>query len=489
MFEDVQQEAPKWMLNNGQQTAFDWLVAWALGTDHKDWPWVCLGGIAGAGKTFLLNRVIEAVRKQQSGMAVGMTAPTHKAVRVLKKHSELRFQLDFGTIHSFLALTPKINQKDGTVSYEPEFMGRRKIDDIDILVVDESSMLDDKLFAFIEQECINTQLKIIFMGDPLQIPPVDKKKRESQAYAIPFMDAIRIQKKMHYLELVEPQRQAANSPILMYAHNIRKHIKDQHIPWTFTEEDKHALELIPPFGNMPRLKSLFLQYFDTPEFEADADYCKVVAWQNKTVDYFNREIRLLINKAETLPRIIVGDRLIMDAHYLVDKKIVLPNNEEIKVVSCEVEEKTIKYHYISPVALLQSMTGNIETETKTLTCRVYKVALVNDDGRVMHTHILHEDSIEEYEAVRKSLEEAARKTADVYHRKKMWSEFYKIAEGFAWVKHNYAITAHKAQGSTYTYCFSMEWDILLNHSISERNSIAYVAATRASTKLFVIKPA
>jgi len=75
----------------------------------------------------------------------------------------------------------------------------------------------------------------------------------------------------------------------------------------------------------------------------------------------------------------------------------------------------------------------------------------------------------------------------MFDRKEMWKQFYALEKPFANVNYNYCITAHKAQGSTYNYCISMEWDIDQNRSIPERNRIRYVAATRARNKLFVVR--
>lgn len=162
----VQDVVPKYVLNTGQQLAFDELVPFCLG--QSKWRKYTFSGAAGTGKSFTINRVVEAVRKRNPNINFGMTAPTHKAVRVLKKQSELADSLDFGTIHSFLGLKQVIDQKTGDVEYKPDYeSGRqRKIDGVNILIVDESSMLDDKLFGFIEDEMrSNRRLKVIYSGE------------------------------------------------------------------------------------------------------------------------------------------------------------------------------------------------------------------------------------------------------------------------------------------------------------------------------------
>lgn len=153
-------------LNLGQQESFDWLVKFCMSQQEE--RKVVLEGWAGTGKSFLINRVVEEVRQRDPGSSFGMTAPTHKAVRVLKRSSELKDDLDFGTIHSFLGLKEKIDTTTGKVTYEPEYLGGkpRRIDGIKVLIVDEGSMLGDELFEHIEVELrSNRHLRIIYMGE------------------------------------------------------------------------------------------------------------------------------------------------------------------------------------------------------------------------------------------------------------------------------------------------------------------------------------
>ena len=121
----VKKATPVFTLNGDQQAAFDWLVD-MIPQRNPPMRIVLLEGPAGTGKTFLMNRVIEALMSRYPRLNVGMTAPTHKAVRQLKRHSELKDKLEFGTIHSFLKLVEKqipnpANKKEMIIVYEPDF--------------------------------------------------------------------------------------------------------------------------------------------------------------------------------------------------------------------------------------------------------------------------------------------------------------------------------------------------------------------------------
>lgn len=504
-------EEPKktYTLNQGQQEALDWLVPFCLGEDIDGYRKVLLDGFAGTGKTFTINRVVEEVKAaaKRLGFKVnfGMTAPTHKAVKVLKKYSGLADELDFSTLHSFLGLKETmIEQKDGSwkPEYRPDFdrsINRpRKVDGIDVLIIDESSMLQDELFNFVEDEMrSNYGLRVIYMGDSKQIPPVGKKEATGEMTAIPFNQARQKSHHIKVLNLTEPQRQAVDSPIIMYSVAIREAGDSQSIDYEFKEEHKDYIERMIPKGNMERMREIFLQYFDTEEFNADPDHAKVITYTNKNVAWANKEIRLLINKATELPKIIENEKLIMDEPLMEQKKgeknksIAIAKNSDVMATDVVIEEHTLTYFLLPVNAFARNKlmldTGDTKIR-KFEKIKVYKCNLIDEDHKKWPVSIIHEDSEIKFNEIKEQIKQQAIRTSDKFEKKEMWSQFYKFKDQLAWVVYNYAITAHKSQGSTYQYTISMEWDMEIScRDIEERNSLRYVAATRAKQKLWVIR--
>ena len=66
-----------------------------------------------------------------------------------------------------------------------------------------------------------------------------------------------------------------------------------------------------------------------------------------------------------------------------------------------------------------------------------------------------------------------------------WDEYYDYKEHFAHVDYSYAMTTHKAQGSTFTRTFVDVEDINTCPNYSEIGRLKYVATTRASDSLVV----
>jgi hypothetical protein len=98
-------------------------------------------------------------------------------------------------------------------------------------------------------------------------------------------------------------------------------------------------------------------------------------------------------------------------------------------------------------------------------------------------YVVHEESLKEYNDLIKTSHAKAVK----YKEAKLWVNHYNMKKWSSSVSYNYAISAHKSQGSTYNNALLMEDDMDLNGKIVERNRIKYTSYTRASEKLFIFK--
>jgi len=126
-----------------------------------------LRGSAGTGKSWTTARILQAVR---SGVRVQMVAPTGKAAtRANELLVGAGLQPICTTIHS--AMEPMaVEGDDGDVAFAFTRHAGNPLE-CDLLVVDESSMVDadlfDKLLSATRDHC-----QILLVGDPNQLPPV-----------------------------------------------------------------------------------------------------------------------------------------------------------------------------------------------------------------------------------------------------------------------------------------------------------------------------
>jgi GTPase SAR1 family protein len=434
-------------------------------------------GSAGTGKTWTISRLIKSYQLENPHSDVAITAPTHKAVRVLKREA-IRGVI-YSTIHSLLRLKEKKNEHTGKVTFEPEYNPdfAIPIERVKVLILDEVSMLHDELYKLL-MPYVAKGLKLIFCGDKVQIPPVG------------LIDSIPLlrnsEHNMLFTELTEVRRQAEGNPILELATHIRDTYK--------TATDYTIDECTHSDGSgIIRIKSdtqeldILTKYFKSPEFEADSDFMKVIAWRNATVDQYNILIRSLINdNIPDLPALLVGEKLVMNKAYTQRGKIVLTNNEEVVIE--ELKTSSVE------VELFDSPIG---PRTVILTCYEATVVWIeNETEKSAVITIVHDVSMAKYREILNEMYQTITVETMPSLRKPLWHKYWKLQDKFADVRYNYAVTAHKSQGSSYQNAFVLERDIALNGKyeqnarektkrIEERNRILYVAITRPRHTLFV----
>ena len=447
------------VLNTEQQEAADKLLEYIHGKTNYDFA--VFEGFAGVGKSTTLGKVVGEL---PGSLRVGMTAPTHKAVRVLRKNTEVPGLYMFGTIHSFLGL--KQNIRNGKIVYENDSMFRQKlkVDSLAVLIVDESSMLDMQLLKHIlDYKKIKPSLKLILTGDPLQIPPVHEE------LSLAFSPKADEKYNVLRIRLHKIMRQAEGNPILQFATNIRDNIRGSvHVPTTIDIVD----EL--------KVNQLINEMF-TPTYKDNPDYCKILAWTNEKVDKMNALVRnkLLNNPTEL---IVVDDELVADKPIIIRDDRVINTNEEMTVTNVEITHTKI------PILYYEYANHTLDYTDDEYSFKVYKTSVrhynpVTNAPLQSLIYIIHPDSMADLKRHLEILKSIAIRIKN----KKCWVEYYRVENIFAQVKYNYALTVHKSQGSSYENCIVMDNDILKSSNIFERNRIRYVAVTRAKNKLIIVK--
>lgn len=448
------------LLTPDQRVIFDEMLEY-LTKNERGLSSYVVKGYAGTGKTFLMSMFVESLLCTNN-WNIAMTAPTHKAVKVMNEMSSYASpKLNYTTIHSLLGLREKIDFK-GRQTFVQLKQEDCKVHEYRLVIVDESSMLADELFDLLYE--YEGQVKIIFVGDPCQIPPVGMED------SIPFNDAVYSRNKMAAGELTHVMRQAAENPIIATTMKIRKALgREDVLPVRRSAFDDSSMEGLYFLTSSDRTSfmELLRVYFNSPNFEENSDFVKVIAWTNKTVKTFNELIRKMIY-GKDVPKYCIGEKLIANRPITtMDGEPLFTNNEEFEIESYEIVEATYKG----------------------LDFKFYDAKVVQKNqafSKRQEIRLVHEDSDQTYRDFLDSLIHAAKSAKQgSYEAIDAWRQYYRVQEIFADVNYNYAITAHKSQGSTYQNVFVMEGDIDFNRRIVERNRIKYTAFTRPSKKLFI----
>lgn len=162
-----------------------------------------LAGVAGSGKTTSLKHITNQIECQ-------LIAPTGRAA---SRMSELTSK-SASTVHRWL-YEPE-DRLDGHVTFK-----RRAIDKVPVpagklVVVDESSMINEEMFRDILDTCQAINCAVLFVGDPFQLPPVSKDRNDD--FSI-FSDKFKYDAKV---SLTDVMRQAEKNPIIRMTKLIRE---------------------------------------------------------------------------------------------------------------------------------------------------------------------------------------------------------------------------------------------------------------------------
>lgn len=172
----------------GQQTAIATVAAW-LRIRHS--PWFYLAGYAGSGKS-VLARHLASLQHGKTAFA----AFTGKAAKVMRANG----CKDARTIHSLIYNTA-VDPETGAITTT---LDRGALDGVSLVVIDEVSMVSETVAA----DLLSFGKPVLVLGDPFQLPPPN----DAGFFTSRRPDAM----------LTEVHRQAAESPIIRLATDIRE---------------------------------------------------------------------------------------------------------------------------------------------------------------------------------------------------------------------------------------------------------------------------
>lgn len=458
MTQTLQVKAPA--LTQDQQTVFNQITSlidervtnFLQSYNIQDYM-ISLTGAAGTGKTFLTVEIIKHLIAKYSHVESGysfhnffVTAPTNKAVSVIGKMLKQQgIEADCKTIHSFLGIKPFVDYEKGIETFKVDKQKQDKVSTT-VLIVDESSMIGEELFEYIQEAIETDRAKVVlFIGDPYQLLPISKA--DNQIYKLP-----------QSFSLNEVVRHAKDSYIIKIATELRKRIQSKNYIPLSDLFHQHASQEIDFFYEQDAFTEDF--YKNERWFEEE----KIIAThKNKDVDAFNRIIRAKyweqkgIHDPQTL---LSGDQVRFNNPYSINDKIIYYNGQIVEIASA-----TMNYH--------QSL-------------GIYYWVCETDSPSF---RVVDPVSMKAFNSKLSSIAKQAR-SEKFPKNKELWSAFFQVRDMFADVQYIHASTIHKLQGSTYDVSYVDLFSLCNNNYISddEKYRLAYVALTRASKDVKVFLP-
>jgi exodeoxyribonuclease-5 len=219
-----------------------------------------LAGYAGTGKTTLLREVASAV----GGLPM-ILSPTGRAAARIKEATGLPAM----TAHRWQYM-PVTDPKTGLTKWDKLPLEKLATGSAGLLVVEESSMVSRSLWDDIWENATALCLKVLAIGDPFQLPPVDPEDGGSGFSLLDPNNGYTNE----YVLMKQIVRQALESPIIRASMAIR------------------AGDALKGIGELPKVTPVnFLDRADTVQSRGGM----VIVHRNKTRNHLNRQIRAARN--------------------------------------------------------------------------------------------------------------------------------------------------------------------------------------------------
>lgn len=471
-------------LNQQQIEALALMEEW---TKDREDLFFRLSGYAGTGKTTIVKEEIKyfGARHPYGMSSVGVSAPTHKAKKVIADATKL----DAATLQSLLGLAPNTDLADFDIN-KPEFAASKKptIENFRMIVLDEGSMVNKELWDMLKTNARRFNVKLLVMLDEAQLPPV----KENLSTIITDPDI------KYFYQLTKVERQAGDNPLMLIYDAIRNNLKVEHDQFQHSDDVRTILR--PDHAGPEDPRSVDIQighlfYHDImvfgravineyrgEEFHYDKNHVKVLCWTNARVGFWNQSIRKTL-MSDLVARPNISEEVKLHAGVLMPDELLmavsnsgdLVNSSEYQIISMQYDNKRLWYG---------------EKKELVATVAGYRVSLMDvDQNTIMNTFILdpEEENVKTFTKVFNMYLFLAKS-------KRQWSAYYafkgetmlirdiKDVRGSLVCKKDldyaYALSVHKSQGSTFNQVFIDLEDINKNKNWVERNKLKYVAFSR-----------
>ncbi len=398
-----------------------------------------LTGYAGTGKSFLIAQFLKWLQEQDINFIAA--SPTNKAAKNLEAiGTDNGFSFEVTTIAKLLGQQPELNEATG----KEEFVtGDSTIGDYDLVILDEFSMISKSNFEDIVCEIYGKDTKIVYVGDPAQLPPVGEK--------FPIIAThIYITQSANLSEVVR-----YDGDIARIAETIRNESLFNKVLYPFVTTSDETITCLD--------REAWLDYairlFKSSEYQANPNYARILVWRNKTASVLNDSVRYSL-WGKDAPDYVIGDRLIAKSPVFrpnpnaSDHKgknqwqIIINSSEEVEVIGEAKQGIDKAFHW-----------------------NYWEVPVKTDDGLTTMLRLLTGHGEKERQEVLKN-----------FHSLRRWQQYHYYSKLYDNVPYAYAITTHKAQGSSIDYAFIDTVDM---RGCPDLQKILYTALTRAKVQAFI----
>jgi Cdc6-like AAA superfamily ATPase len=410
-------------------------------------------GVAGTGKTTELSTLIEFCKENKVSCVT--SAYTHKACNVLA--SKLPHGSNICTLHSYLKKRPTVNDKALKLAHVDDNMQHSEPDTVGVLFIDEFSMVGEKDYIDLVKLQYNENgdviMKIVYIGDPNQLPPV-----KDQAAIRP--------KKPYWVVLTKIYRQADDNPLIDTLIQLNDIINGAKA--TILTEHK-----------------TFIRDQDIVKlYKEDTGSKIILAYTNRTVQDLNASIQ---GKQE--PEI--NDKVFSPTSRKAYKLLsVYPETHMIQSIMDNIIELNSKYKTLETLHTLDVLFYNLIDEEGNESCRAGIFGHQNylDYKQLIAEHAVNVNKKIEHKYKQDSKTWAQQNWSEplAKERATAWKNYLSFNDNVFCIDFPHAMTVHKSQGSTYdnVYLDMQDLGLCADRDYPLYLKLLYVGISRAAKKVF-----
>lgn len=486
------QDEYKINLTDDQKNALDKITNFFNSKDNS----LLIEGFAGTGKTTLITLVVSQLIKNKVINSVAFSAPTNKAVNVIIERYPINTKdkniiIDFLTIHKLLRYKSEYDN-DGNKIFVKDSGSCFK--SYNVIIIDECSMLSKDIVNDINEEIkSNDKTKVILIGDPAQLPPINED------YSCSF-------KKFKNKVLLKQVIRSGKKGIVDCCNNTRNSIfdeKEEEIKdyeglflYKNNYEKKKMNNLVNNFSEYITKSNWFKKFLNTND-------SIILAWTNKQVSLYNEEIRK-IKFGSNLKKYLVGDKLILTDYYLTNDDYNEPiyTSEQIEIIGvneCNIKFPEMKCNFENITKTIKNVANRLIDKINNGTIRqynVYKLKIIKSNNLSFIIYVLKDNDVKinnkDQEFAKDNIYNFVKKYNSNENIEKnviriLWKFYNKtFVDPFAKINYGYSTTVHKSQASSYKNVFIDSNDILKNGKEKEALRCLYTAQSRAINSLHIL---
>ena len=421
-----------------QLDAVDSICDELVNSNPKKHTIAVLTGSAGTGKTTVVREIINKINTDSPLTTIELCATTHRAATVLEDIAGESVT----TGHALFKLRPSITKygKETLTS-----VGNCEIPYGSVVIIDESSMIGNQFLKSIVDIVKERALKLLFVGDPFQLPPPTD--------VCSIFDG-----SLYTFKLTTVHRQAGGNPVLEKANEFREYIEGIRNTEPTLETDINSkgegIHVLPHAEFVTKFVQKYIDY--SAGADVDIPLC---TYTNESAINYNSMVRKAAYFLEdTIEPFYKGERLIANSVVMDGDKTLLTNNETVHVTDyIETTEYDIPGYYVT-------LQGTYNEYTRSNVKKVFSPKTTAAADKVLK---------EEKAIAIKSKSKSG------------WQMYYRIKNFLADLRPPFAGTTHKAQGGTFPAVFIDKLNINKCKNPATRARLFYVALTRASKNVYI----